>query len=96
MATISKQFGIYELNGEVNRVRIGLKSKLQYETTAKARKWGNAEDAPFQTQAFWTWHAAKEAGQHDLSFEDFIDQVDDVIVTMDDEDDAIADDEGKA
>lgn len=91
MATIKKQFGIYELNDEVHRVRIGLKSKLQYETTAKARKWGDAEEQPFNAMAFWIWHAAKDRGLHELSFEDFIDEVVDIAV-----DDGSEDDEGKA
>lgn len=88
MSAIKRIFGYYELDGEEFSVRIGLKSKLQYETTARARKWPASEDAPFQAQAFWTWHAAKERGLTDLTYEEFIDQVEDVVVDMpDDEND---------
>lgn len=86
MTEIKKQFGLYELDGKVyGPVRIGLKSKLQYERTAKQRKW-DAETEPMHAITFWIWHAAKERGLHELSFDEFIEQVEDV--QTDDSDDA--------
>ncbi|HZJ81429.1 MAG TPA: hypothetical protein VFC95_01910 [Guyparkeria sp.] len=91
MSAMNKIFGVYELDGDVYEVRIGLKSKLQYETTARTRKWPGPDDAPFQAQAFWTWHAAKERNliAPSMTYEEFIDQVEDVYVkdgqTEDDE-----------
>lgn len=80
MSTIKKQFGTYELDGVVHGpFRIGLKTKLQFEKTAKARKW-EAESDPITTITFWTWHASKLAGAHELTWEDFIAQVEDIHV----------------
>ena len=65
--------------------RITLQDKLQYEKTAKARKW-DAEEDGMTSNAFLTWHAAKRLGEVDLSFEDFIGTVIDATAqTLDEE-----------
>jgi hypothetical protein len=77
---IKKINAYFELDGkEHGPFRVGMKTKLQYEKTAKARGW-DVEDTPFTTALFWAWHAGKEAGAHDLSYEIFADAVTDAVV----------------
>lgn len=83
--TPKKTLAYYELDGQpvMGPVRVGLKTKLQYERTSKARGW-DVESQPFTTSLFWAWHASKLAGNHDLSFDDFSSQaVDTWLVTED-------------
>lgn len=83
---ITKTLAYYELDGvEHGPFRVGIKTKCQFEATAKARRW-DLESQPFTTAKFWAWHASKEAGAHELSYEDFEQQVTDAIVTTPDGD----------
>lgn len=78
MSNINKSYAYYELDGKVyGPHRIGLKTKLQYEKTAKVRKW-NSDDDAVTTLAFWTWHASQQ--EHGLTFDDFLARVEDVNV----------------
>lgn len=80
---IKKIQAYYELDGaEHGPFRVGIKTKLQYEKTAKARGW-DADGNPFTTALFWAWHAGREAGAHDLSYELFADAVTDAVVVPD-------------
>lgn len=67
-------------------IRVTLKDKLQYERTAKVKKW-NPEKDFFSFGAFLAWHASKRDGLHDLTFEDFTDKALDATVKGDDSDD---------
>lgn len=89
MSSINKSYGYYELEGkEFGPHRVGIKTKLQYEKTSKARGW-KADENPFTTTLFFVWHASQK--EHGLSFEDFSAQVDDVAIV--DEDDEAEDGE---
>lgn len=89
MAKIKRLEGYYLAAGEEHGpFKVGLKTKLQYERTARARKWGGAEEEPLKVTAFWVWHAAHEAGEFEGDFETFLETVDDADVV-----DASAEDE---
>ena len=86
---IKKINAFYELDGvEHGPYRVGIKAKLQYEKTAKARGW-DVEANPFTTALFWAWFAGKEAGAHDLTYELFSDAVTDAVVVTDGEGDGL-------
>lgn len=76
MSKMNKLAGYYEDQDgtEHGPYRITLADKLQYEKTAKVRKW-DAESDAITSDAFLVWHASKRAGAHDLSFEDFTNQM---------------------
>lgn len=66
-------------------IRVILKDKLQYERTARVKKW-NPEKDFFSFGAFLAWHASKREGLHDLTFEDFVDQAIEATLTGEDAD----------
>lgn len=66
-------------------IRIILKDKLQYERTARVKKW-NPEKDFFSFGAFLAWHASKREGLHALTFEDFVDQAIEATLTGEDAD----------
>lgn len=72
MSKMNKLAGYYEdAQGiEHGPFRITLEDKLQYEKTAKARKW-DAEADSITSDVFLVWHASKRAGAHAHSFEEF-------------------------
>lgn len=76
MSKMNKLAGYYEdeQGTEHGPFRISLADKLQYEKTAKARKW-DAEADSITSDVFLVWHASKRAGAHDLSFEQFTTQM---------------------
>ncbi|QTF71765.1 hypothetical protein [Arthrobacter woluwensis] len=78
MSSINKSFAYYELEGkEFGPHRVGIKTKLQYEKTAKNRGW-KSDEHPFTTTLFFAWHASQ--AEHGLTFEDFSAQVEDVAI----------------
>lgn len=76
MSKMNKLAGYYEdaQGVEHGPFRIALQDKLQYEKTAKTRKWDAEADA-ITSDAFLVWHASKRAGAHELTFEDFTTQM---------------------
>lgn len=76
------QFAEFELadgtKGE--GIRIILKDKLQYERTARVKKWDPEKDF-FSFGAFLAWHASKREWLHELTFEDFTDKAIEATVT---------------
>lgn len=76
MSKMNKLAGYYEdaQGAEHGPFRITLQDKLQYEKTAKARNW-DAEADSITSDVFLVWHAAKRAGSHNLSFEEFTTQM---------------------
>ncbi len=52
-------------------IPLTLPSRMAWERAAKANGW-TAEANPFTTGAFLSWHAAKLAGRHDLSWDEFV------------------------
>lgn len=84
---MKKQFGSYLLKDgtEHGPFHVKIQTKIQFEKTAKARKW-DAQDDANQSAAFMTWHASKQAGEHTMSFEEFMDAIDDVHFEYTDED----------
>lgn len=72
MSKMNKLVGYFEDQdgAEHGPYRINLQDKLQYERTAKARKWDADEDS-ITSDVFLVWHASKRAGGHTLSFEEF-------------------------
>ncbi|NQD40914.1 hypothetical protein [Glutamicibacter halophytocola] len=84
---MKKQYGTYLLNDgtEHGPFHVKIQTKIQFEKTAKARKW-DAEDDPNQSAAFMTWHASKLSGEHSMSFDEFMESIDDVYFQFTDED----------
>lgn len=76
MSKLNKIAGYYEdENGtEHGPFRINLHDKLQYEKTAKARNW-DAEADSITSDVFLVWHASRRTGAHNLTFEQFTDQM---------------------
>lgn len=72
MSKMNKLAGYYEdaQGVEHGPFRITLQDKLQYEKTAKARKW-DAEEDSITSDVFLVWHASKRAGSHELDFGQF-------------------------
>lgn len=83
---MKKQIGSFELeNGTVvENIRIGLKDKLQLERTARVRSWEPEKDV-FTTTAFLVWHAAKRLGHTELSYDDFVKDVEDAQLSFDED-----------
>ncbi|MEZ2371036.1 hypothetical protein [Arthrobacter sp. RCC_34] len=63
--------------------RVGIASKLQYEKTAKARGW-DADEKPFTLNLFFAWHASKQAGAHEQTFDEFTAATFDAWITYED------------
>lgn len=59
---------------EFGPVRIGLKTKMQAEKSAKANNWSQERDGAL-LNAFMAWHAAQAEGLFDLTWEEFNDNV---------------------
>lgn len=76
------QFAEFELEDGTKGegIRIILKDKLQYERTARVKKWDPEKDF-FSFGAFLAWHASKREGLHELTFEDFTDKAIEATVT---------------
>lgn len=69
---MQKTFASVELEDgtEFTDVRVTLQDKLQFERTAKVKKW-DAQENFFTFAAFVAWHATKRAGLHSLPWEEF-------------------------
>lgn len=76
MSKMNKLVGYFEdaTGTEHGPYRITLADKLQYEKTAKARKW-DAEDDSITSDVFLVWHASKRSGAHTLTFAEFTEQM---------------------
>lgn len=74
-------------------VRVTLADKLQFERTAKARKWHPERDA-MTVSAFLAFCAGRRAGLHELTWEDFQNAVIDAGVIEPSDDDADDDSAG--
>lgn len=59
---------------------------LLFESTAKRHKWGGISDNPAKWEAFIAWAALKRLGLTELTWEDFVDEVDMVEGRSDDAD----------
>lgn len=55
-------------------VRVTFQTRRQLEKTMKAQQW-TSETHAFTIAAFMAWHAGKREGQHDLSWDDFYEQL---------------------
>lgn len=55
---------------EFGPIRIGLKTKIQSEKTAKANNWSQERDTA-TLNAFMAWHAAQTVGAFDLTWDEF-------------------------
>ncbi|MFF5793965.1 hypothetical protein ACFY5D_18125 [Paeniglutamicibacter sp. NPDC012692] len=72
--------------------RVGLKTKLQSTKSARANNWDEERDAS-QITSFMAWHAAKAAGLHDLSWDEYNEAVFDAqVVELEKDADVIGDD----
>lgn len=56
---------------EFGPVRIGLKTKIQAEKSARANNWTQERDGA-TLNAFMAWHAAKEVGEITLTWDEFL------------------------
>lgn len=76
----------YRTGTVVEGLRIGLDAKLQYERTARAKRW-NQEEQPFTTTAYLAWAAARTAGHPGTpdSWEQFLAEVTDVFMYTNDD-----------
>lgn len=90
---MNKTFASIELQDgtAVSDVRVTLQDKLQFERTARVKKW-DAQENFFTFAAFVAWHATKREGHHDLSWEDFEKNALDATVRTEGEDGGEAED----
>ena len=83
----------------VEGIRIGLTAKLQYERTARAKKW-KQDDSSFTTTAYLAWAAARAEGRPHTpeTWDDFLCDVLDVFMYIEEpepaDDDVVDDDLG--
>lgn len=73
---MQKYIGFIEMQDgtEFGPIRIGLKTKMQTERSTKANNWSTSNDVS-TINAFMCWYAGKEAGEFDMSWDEFLAQV---------------------
>lgn len=93
MGAIRKFQGFIEyLDGrEIIGFRVGLKTKIQAEKTARAQGWKPEADAATMN-AFMAWHAAHEQGLITEKWAEFVDAVMDASTVEMEDDGAAAED----
>lgn len=69
---MQKTFAQVELSDgqEFNDVRVTMQDKLQFERTARLKKW-DAQENYFTFAAFVAWHATKRENLHSLTWDEF-------------------------
>ena len=85
---MQKTFASFELQDgtAAEDVRVTLADKLQFERTARVKKW-DAQENFFTFAAFVAWHATKREGLHTLTWEQFeVEALDATVKTEGDED----------
>lgn len=60
-------------DGREGRADIPNRSRIQWDVTAKARKWGSAADVPQMWATFILWDALMRAGVYDGKWDEFQD-----------------------
>lgn len=90
---MQKSFASVELadGTTFDEVRVTVQDKLQYERTARVKKWPEVQSNMFTFGAFVAWHATKREGLHSLSWEDFEKQAVDAMVKTEGEDEGDGD-----
>lgn len=79
---LSTVYGQLQDGTSWENVPLTLSTKLAYERSARANRW-TPDDNPFTTTAFFSWHAARAAGAHSLSWDEFLAAALDVGVEQD-------------
>lgn len=88
-----KSFAVVELpEGKLPEVAVTLQDKLQYERTARVKRWpSDLNENMFTFAAFVAWHATKRNDLHQLNFDEFSMQAIEATVRHEDNDE-LADD----